>query len=270
MKFIRKYIWVIGSAVFIFPLLLLKLNTSYNFSPQHINGPIITKATHPVYAADFANDKILIGGSHNVFIGKVIEQAGTSTGAVGPETEFSVQVISNIKGNLQATVIVRQIGGYKDGVLYMVEGGPQEGDVVGPANDGSDYMLQPGNTYLFATRYNADHNWHTLNSFSTARETISTNSALNTAQLQSLAARDARVQELQAAYPKEVLLVADISHSNTLNSYQSLSEQQKAALPYYTAPPPPPPPAPAPTSTPPIAPPPPAPAPTSTASSTGM
>ncbi|MDO8516301.1 MAG: hypothetical protein Q7S28_03560 [bacterium] len=226
---------------------------------------LAAKVVHPMYMADFSDDKILMGGSQNVFVGKVIDQIGTSERWAGPETQFSVEVISNIKGDLRGMITVDQVGGYKNGDLYIIKGDVLGDDMVIPmSDDEKHYMLQPGTTYLFATRYSPTNNWYMLNSFPTARKTISENSSLGVSALWTLAASDPRVQELQAAYPKEVLLAADIGHSNTRNSYASLSEQQKAALPYYVAPPPPPPPAPAPTSTPPVVAAPPAPAPTST------
>src|SRR5262249_51407771 len=68
--------------------------------------------------------------------------------------------------------------------------------------------------------------WYTLNSFPTASKLLSDNSSLNTAQLQSIVAGDSRVAQLQAAYPHEILLAADIAHNNTLNSYISTHAMQ--------------------------------------------
>jgi len=58
----------------------------------------------------------------------------------------------------------------------------------------------------------------------------------NTQEVTSLAENDPRVKQLRRAYSKETLLQADVAHDNTRNSYQSLTEAQKAALPYYTPP----------------------------------
>ncbi|MGC9968646.1 MAG: hypothetical protein ABSC29_02860 [Minisyncoccia bacterium] len=181
--------------------------------------PSINKSNAPVvrpidfsYIADFADDKILLGASHNVFMGKVIRQIGTQDVGAGPETQFAVQIISNIKGDLSGIVTVNQEGGYLNGFLYMAES----------PRGATGYLLSPGSTYLLATRYSAPHNWYTLNPFHTASEIISENSVLNAPQLEILARRDTRVQELEAAYPKEILLTADLVHGNTRNSYQSL------------------------------------------------
>jgi len=54
---------------------------------------------------------------------------------------------------------------------------------------------------------------------------IKTESSIRTIQIEtgyiSNFANDPRVQQLQAAYPYEILLAADIAHNNALNSYQS-------------------------------------------------
>jgi hypothetical protein len=119
--------------------------------------------------------------------------------------------------------------------------------------------MQPGSTYLFSTRYESDGVYY-LWDFPTASKLISQDSNLSDAQLQTLAASDDRVKELQAAYPNEILVADDVRTGNTRNSYVST----------HTPPPAPPPPPSAPTSTTPTPPPPPAPvSSSSTASSTG-
>src|SRR5712692_5597487 len=105
---------------------------------------------HASLAIPLADDRVLMGASHNVFVGKVISQIGTraeplSSGKAIPITQFSVELISNVKGNLQGTVTVEQSGGYQDGVLLVNE----DGDTFGPSNkSGAGYLMQPGSTYL--------------------------------------------------------------------------------------------------------------------------
>ena len=110
---------------------------------------------------DVTDDRVLVGAAHNVFIGKVIAQTGNKpntppveagdTPGFSPQTQFSVEVLENIKGNLKGTIIVSQYGGYveKDGVnqLVLVEG---------------DKPLESGKTYLFATRFNDIDGWYTI------------------------------------------------------------------------------------------------------------
>lgn len=176
-----------------------------------------TQAIHPIYVADFAQDSILMGASHNVFVGRVIKQSGEKALGASPETQFKVEVISNIKGDLKGTVTVNQFGGYKNGKLVTVE------DETNGTNS-DPYLLQPGATYLFATRYHEQEDWYTLNSFPTARKLLSINANANIADLKTLAQNDERVKALTAAYPNEKLLDADIQHGNTRNSYHVLQK----------------------------------------------
>jgi len=169
------------------------------------------------YAADFSDDKVLIGSSHNVFIGKVVRQIGNKERGISPETQFEVAVIDNIKGDLHGTVTVDQQGGYKDGTLYVVGD-----DMISLSPDGNGYLLQPGSTYLFATRYNPTENWYTLNSYPTAIKLLSADGNASDVSLKARAESDPRVQQLKAAYPHEILIDADVAHHNTRNSYVSV------------------------------------------------
>ena len=76
-----------------------------------------------------------------MFIGTVIKQTDTKTDREQTQTQFSVEVLENIKGNLKGKVIVNQEGGFEtiDGKTYLVliEG---------------DKLLEQNKTYLFATR----------------------------------------------------------------------------------------------------------------------
>jgi hypothetical protein len=94
------------------------------------------------FVVDVTNDRELVGISHNVFVGKVIAQVGTETVRPIPHTQFSVEVLENIKGKLSGEVVVNQLGGYEtvQGKDYLV------------LPEGDDKLLIPGETYLFATR----------------------------------------------------------------------------------------------------------------------
>lgn len=173
----------------------------------------IQVVSDPVFAADFSNDQMLMGASHNVFVGKVLAQVGTKERGIGPESQFSVEVISNIKGNLSGTVVVNQEGGYKNGILVLAESGS-----VG--NQG-DPLLVPGKTYLFASRYSAEQNWYTLISHANARKIMSSDKSITHEQLRLLAEKDSRVKQLQEAYKNEILLDVDVATNNTKNSYVS-------------------------------------------------
>lgn len=83
---------------------------------------------HVAYAFDVKDEKLLVGASDNVFVGRVVEKVGVSgLDSVGvsdqldvpiPRTQFSVAVLENVKGSLEDTVTVSQDGGY---VEYMAD-----------------------------------------------------------------------------------------------------------------------------------------------------
>ena len=125
---------LIGAVFFIYQ------TNDHNTEPEIVYG-------NAIYAYDVSNDKVLVGAATDVFIGKVIEQVGTSPDP-NLRTHFSVEIIETIKGNATGKVIVNQMGGYEtiDGkqCLLLMEG---------------DELLQPGETYLFTTRGNNDRGY---------------------------------------------------------------------------------------------------------------
>lgn len=188
----------------------------------------IEKTIEVQYAADFSDDKILMGSSHHVFAGKVLKQVGTKSLDGTPETQFEVEVVYNIKGNLSGKAVVNQTGGYMNGVLYLVHGG----DVVLPQESANrvpnaDSLFVPGSTYLFATRYNKEEDWHTSLSHPNAKKLISANKNLTFEQLKLLAEKDVRVIQLKEAYKSEIPFEIDVKSGNQLNSYSSLQAGQK-------------------------------------------
>src|SRR3989442_859168 len=52
------------------------------------------------YPSDFSDDRKLVGVSHYIFVGKVVGEVKTE----GWYTQFAVQVVDNIKGNLRGTI----------------------------------------------------------------------------------------------------------------------------------------------------------------------
>ncbi len=159
------------------------------------------------YPSDFSDDRNLVGVSQNIFIGKVIGQVKTEDSY----TQFAVQVIDNVKGNLQGTVNVGVTGGYRNGVFYVHEG---------------NTWLDSGATYLLATRYRSIDGSYRLITFNSdvSWKLLSEDSGLATAQLQALAQNDSRVKQLTAAYPHEILDQADVYNHTTFNSYTSLRQ----------------------------------------------
>ena len=102
-----------------------------------------------LYSFNVTDDRELVGIAHNVFVGKVIAQTGTTTDPY-LQTQFSVEVLENIKGNLTGTVTVNQKGGYEniEGKQYLII-------------TKDDKLLEPDETYLFVTRV-SDFGGHLL------------------------------------------------------------------------------------------------------------
>lgn len=112
------------------------------------------------YGFEAEDKQKLMGFAENVFTGKVIEQVGTeamtdpepaSEDPGIPQTQFAVQPLDNIKGDLTEPVTVNQQGGNikqnGDKKKVLIEGDP---------------LLEPGEEYLFVTRYEEDEDWHTI------------------------------------------------------------------------------------------------------------
>lgn len=73
----------------------------------------IEREIHKSYVANFDDNRVLVGASHNIFIAQVIEKVGNKDTGIGPVTQYKVNIIDNIKGELYSEVIVEQQAGYK-------------------------------------------------------------------------------------------------------------------------------------------------------------
>lgn len=108
------------------------------------------------YAFDAMDPRELVGFATNVFVGEVVEEAGSEGAPLSgpgdravPRTQFSVEVLKNVKGDVEGTVTVSQTGGYDEaeGREVYVEG---------------DSLLQPGKKYMFVTSYNPEEGWYAV------------------------------------------------------------------------------------------------------------
>lgn len=133
------------------------------------------------YAFDVMDERKLVGSADNVFLGHVVRELGTEEiprsgpgheappqeveAPRTPRTEFSVEVLRNVKGNLSGTVTVSQTGGW---VEYTAQGryledGIQPGDRVRElAIREGDSLLEPGDVYLFVTGHNEEGSYHQI------------------------------------------------------------------------------------------------------------
>ena len=63
------------------------------------------------YAADFTDDRKLVGAAHNIFVGRVLTKIKMVRHNGRLHTRFEVAIVSNIKGDLQGSIFVDQLSG---------------------------------------------------------------------------------------------------------------------------------------------------------------
>lgn len=143
----------------------------------------------------------------------------------GLETQYRVEVLKNIKGELSGTVTVEQAGGVEGEKIVAMEG-----DVEAAARDGAaSPLLQVGSTYVLATRGDGSDGYYELGTNPYAKKLLSADSSLNTAALVVLSEKDSRVSALQLAYPNESPMKEDVFRGTLHNSFSSLPPDKKAA-----------------------------------------
>ncbi len=194
-----KILKIAGYSIVTVVLLLIMLGAGMFFNVIKLPIKVVS---HGSYAFDFDNDKTLVENSGNVFIGKVIRKTGEDVlGLAVVATQFDVEIISNLKGDLRGEVIVAQQIGYKNGLMIV-----HDGDVARVEDVGSEetYFLQPGSTYLFATGYYPERNWHILFTHQKASKLLSQDKGRSISELQQIANDDPRVRTLRAVIAKPV------------------------------------------------------------------
>jgi hypothetical protein len=149
---------------------------------------------------DYRDNTILLGDSHNVFVGKVLGIVGTRPAIAGeiasaPSVQYAVSVILNIKGNVKGTITVNQF------------------KITSP-------LVDVGSTYVFAARYNTKENWYISTIYPYDYQLLTADQGLSEADLKTLAENSGKVKALQAAYPNEHL-GSDVRDNTTWNSYAS-------------------------------------------------
>jgi len=159
----------------------------------------------------------------NVFVGKVIKQVGTRARFEEPETQFEVEVIYNIKGDLQGKTIVSQSGGYKNGVLYRTSD-----DITvatdKPIKEQDNGLMKEGETYLFVARYSEMGNWYSIYTHSKGTKLLSRDESLNIAALKNLYEKDERFIGLKEAYEKVKMSDADVKNDGKAMGGQPLQK----------------------------------------------
>jgi hypothetical protein len=138
--------WLVFAAPGLAAIIALGIAGPGLLSNQPPENPVI-QTVQTSHAFDVTDPQRLVGWADNVFIGKVIKMSGTSEERGMLETQFKVEVAESIKGELQGEVTVNQQGGYEGKKLILVE---------------NDKLLKEGESYLFISRKNEEHDFHTV------------------------------------------------------------------------------------------------------------
>ena len=159
-------------------------------------------------AAEFQNDRVLASWADHIFVGQVLGEAATNAGQAEPvghdgqplvTGRFEVEVLLNIKGHLERQTIVRQLAGVRNGTFYY-----SDGSVTASAPLAQTWNLriadplQPGATYLFATRIETNTQWQRARPERTSIQLLSSEATLSREDLIGLAFKDSRVPTLLA------------------------------------------------------------------------
>ena len=176
----------------------------------------ITNETYPQWTEDISSYEGTMRVADNVFVGKVTKQVGTRARYENPETQFEVEVIDNIKGNLQGTTIVSQEGGYKNGVLYR-----SSGDITvasdGSVKDKENGLMKEGETYLFVTMYSKMGNWYDILDHPYGTKLLSKDKNLDKSAIKTLYEKDERFINLKQAYDNKTSVDASAKKDNVEN-----------------------------------------------------
>lgn len=124
------------------PLLVLVISILY----FNNNRPPQNQIIETDYIIDILNAEAVVDFADNVFVGKVKEQLDTIKNHY-PETKFKIKVLENIKGELNETELINQIGGYDGKVLVLME---------------NDELIKEDYTYLFATISDEENDTKTI------------------------------------------------------------------------------------------------------------
>jgi hypothetical protein len=110
---------------------------------------------HPFYGFDPSDDQTLVAYATDIFVGRVLGQAGAvgaPTSAPGqemPQTQYTVEVLETIKGAAAGVVTVNQIGGI-------------DASAGRPLMLAGDTPLRPATSELFLTVAVPERGWHQI------------------------------------------------------------------------------------------------------------
>ena len=150
---------------------------------------------HAQYAFDPDDIGMLVKNSDNIFVGKVIKKVGEEEVGTLISPVFEVRVLSNIKGDAEDVIRLRQSDvGFRGNTMFVMSG-----DISYPitGTDGKGFLLQADSTYVFMTRFSSSKNLYGISMPAHDRKLITTDAALDDLQLVDRADGDSLVKELR-------------------------------------------------------------------------
>jgi hypothetical protein len=204
-----KQMMLIGTSV---SLLLLVIVAGFSCTQNLGKSQLSQSETTPnpgVLARSYDDDPVLVGSAEHVLAGKVLRQVGSDPRIGNPHNQFEVEVLYNIKGELQGTVVV-------DNDYSTIP--PEDHFAV-------------GSTYLIAARYSPDFGpYYYAGGYDAFVTLISNDSSKSNPDLLKEIIKSPKTQSLLRAYPNEQLSQRDIERGHTQNSFVSLTEDQNQAV----------------------------------------
>ena len=170
----------------------------------------ITRSIEVRFLDNLDNDQIFVGAMHNIFIGKVLKKVGqTNTNAAPITTQFEVEILDNIKGELSGKMVISQEGGYDNGIFTTIEG---------------QALLTAGSTYILSARTDGTSHY-LISSFPRGKILLSQNPFITGDELQTVIASNKDVQSLKDAYIHEQPLKIDVENGYDYNKYEPVPVQ---------------------------------------------
>jgi hypothetical protein len=151
---------------------------------------------HAEFPPEVDSAEGLLSISGNAFVGKVQQRIGFVSLGGYPTTQYFVEVVSIIKGDISKKITLSQGGvGYspKTGNFYVDDG--DIGRIASNKINPEDVYLKTGATYLFVAGYNKKEDRYGISCPPLDRELLTTDNTLSNTQLLTIAENNPRVQE---------------------------------------------------------------------------
>ncbi|MEY3784010.1 MAG: hypothetical protein RLZZ230_332 [Candidatus Parcubacteria bacterium] len=166
------------------------------------------------YIADFTDMRNIIAFADNAFVAEVVRVIDNTESDGMPVTLYEVNVVHNIKGDLQGVVTVMQVSGY-----YETDKG-REKSVIGGE------FLEVGKLYLLATGYDPIEDYYVINSHPNATKLLGTNIAENSEKQKEDIRKSDDVKEWENAYKNENKALRDVWKADRDNYYKEFKKEK--------------------------------------------